>query len=111
MSTEKQIKEKWQEVLGYATEHATNKGLHKGVRWLEDSFNEYLDMSEQVPGYNMGGQSGSMHNRQVLAGKIVLELGSFVGGRHQLDETQLSKLKDSLNDIVKNENVSNQIRR
>ena len=111
MNTEKDIKEKWQEVLDYATEHATKKGLHTGVKWLEDSFNEYLDMSEKVPGYGMGGQPGSQHNRQVLAGKIVLALGPYVGGRHVLDDAQLAKLKESLNDIVKNENVSNQIKR
>lgn len=111
MSTEKQMKEKWQEVLGYATEHATNKGLHKGVRWLEDSFNEYLTMSEEVPGYGMGGQPGSMYNRQVLAGKIVLALGPYVDGAHLLNDMQLSKLKDSLDYIVKNENMSNQIKR
>ena len=111
MNTEKDIKEKWQEVLDYATEHATKKGLHTGVKWLEDSFNEYLDMSEKVPGYGMGGQPGSQHNRQVLAGRIVLALGPYVGGRHVLDDEQLVKLKESLNAIVKNENVSNQIKR
>lgn len=111
MNTEKDIKEKWQEVLDYATEHATKKGLHTGAKWLEDSFNEYLDMSEKVPGYGMGGQPGSMHNREVLAQRIVLALGPYVGGRHVLDDEQLVKLKESLNDIVKNENVSNQIKR
>lgn len=111
MNTEKDIKEKWQEVLDYATEHTTKKGLHTGVKWLEDSFNEYLDMSEKVPGYGMGGQPGSQHNRQVLAGRIVLALGPYVGGRHVLDDEQLVKLKESLNDIVKNEHVSNQIKR
>jgi hypothetical protein len=68
-------------------------------------------MSDKTPGYGMGGQPGSQHNRQVLAGKIVLELGLYVGGRHLLDDAQLVKLKNSLNDIVKNENVSNQIKR
>lgn len=109
--TDKQMNEKWQEVLDYATEHATKKGLHTGVKWLEDSFNEYLGMSEKVPGYGMGGQPGSMHNREVLAEKIVLALGPYVGGRHVLDDAQLVNLKESLNDIVKNENVSNQIKR
>ena len=111
MITEKDIKGKWQEVLDYATQHATNKGLHRGERWLEDSFNEYLDMSEQVPGYNMGGQPGSQHNRQVLAERIVLALGPYVGGRHVLDDAQLAKLKDSLDCIVKNEHLSNQLKR
>ena len=102
MSTEKDIKEKWQEVLTYATEHATKKGMHTGIKWLEDSFNEYLDMSEKVHGYNMGGQPGSKHNRRVLAGKIVLALGPYAGGAHLLDDAQLAKLKESLKDIAEN---------
>lgn len=105
MITEKDIKGKWQEVLDYATQHATNKGLHRGERWLEDSFNEYLAMTDETPGYGMGGQPGSQYNRQVLAGKIVLELGPFVGGRHQLNEAQLTKLKNSLQDIVESQRL------
>ena len=96
------MNEKWEEVLGFALQHATGKGLQTGIKWLEDSFNEYLAMSDVTPGYGMGGQPGSRHNRQVLAGKIVLELGPFVGGRHQVDEAQLAKLKNSLQDIVEN---------
>ena len=109
--SEKEIKEKWSEVLEYATEHATKKGLHTGIKWLEDSFNEYLEMTEKTPGYGMGGQPGSIHNREVLAERIVLALGPFVGGRHVLDEQQLAKLKESLNFIVQNEEKCNQIRR
>lgn len=108
---EKEIKEKWNEVLDYATEHATKKGLHTGIKWLEDSFNELLKMSEETPGYGMGGQHGSLHNREVLAQRIVLALGPFVGGRHILDEEQLANLKDSLKEIVNNEQKCNQIRR
>ena len=111
MSSDKQMNEKWEELIGFAQKHATGKGLQTGIKWLEDSFNEYLAMSDKIPGYGMGGQPGSQHNRQVLAGKIVLELGPYVGGRHLLDDAQLAKLKNSLNDIVKNENVSNQIKR
>lgn len=108
---EMNINEKWSELLDYAKQHATGEGFRRGYNWLRDAFNEYLDMSDETPGYGMGGQPGSLHNRQVLAGKIVLELGPFVGGRHLLDEAQLSKLKESLNDIAKNGNVSNQIKR
>lgn len=57
-------------------------------------------MSEEVPGYGMGGQPGSQYNRNVLAGKIVLALGHGVGGTHELDEQQLSRLKESLNEIT-----------
>ena len=66
MTTEKDIKEKWGELLDYAKQHATGEGFHRGYRWLQDSFNEYLKMSDEVPGYGMGGQPGSEHNRQVL---------------------------------------------
>lgn len=110
MNTEKEIKEKWKEVIDYATQHAKNQGMHKGFAWLRDAFNEYLAMSDEVPGYGMGGQPGSMHNRQVLAEKIVLELGSFVGGRHLLDDTQMAELKETLNEVV-NERNGNQLKR
>lgn len=109
--TDKQMNEKWEELVGFAQQHATGKGLQTGIKWLQDSFNEYLAMSNETPGYGMGGQPGSQYNRQVLAGKIILELGPFVGGRHQLDDAQLAKLKNSLDGIVKNEYVSNQIKR
>ena len=62
--TDKQMNEKWEELVGFAQQHATGKGLQTSIRWLEDSFNEYLGMSEKVPGYGMGGQPGSMHNRE-----------------------------------------------
>lgn len=99
--TDKDMKDKWAEVLNFATEHATKKGMHTDINRLEDSFNEYLAMTEKTPCYGFGGQPGSPHNRQVLAERIVLALGPFVGGRHILDEQQLQKLKESLGDIVK----------
>lgn len=107
---EKKIKEKWNEVLDFATEYATKKGLHTGIKWIEDSFNEYLEMTDNTPGFGMGGQPGGIHNREVLAKRIVLALGPFVGGRHALDQQQLARLKDSLNDIVNHEKC-NQLKR
>ena len=109
--SDKEMNEKWAEVLDFATEHVTKKGLHTGIKWLEDSFNEYLAMTEKTPSYGIGGQPGSLHNRRVLAERIVLALGTFVGGRHVLDEPQLSKLKESLKGIVNNEIKFNQIKR
>lgn len=108
--TEKDIREKWGELLQYAKEHATGEGFHRGYRWLKDAFNEYLDMSDNIPGYGMGGQPGSEHNRRVLAERVLLELGEHVGGRHLIDEKQESKLKNSLNEVVNDRNV-NQIKR
>lgn len=110
MSTEKDIKEKWDELLGYATQHATGKGMHTGVNWLKDCFNEYLAMSDVVPGYGMGGQPGSDHNRKVLSERILLKLGNHVGGRHLLNEAQESKLQESLADIVSKQNI-NQVKK
>lgn len=101
------IKEKWAEVLDFATQHATKQGSRTGIKWLEDSFNEYLDMSDETPGYGMGGQPGCIHNREVLAGKIVLALGPFVGGSHELDEDQIARLKESLKGIVEGNGLNN----
>lgn len=95
-----QINEKWAELLDYAHQHATGEGLHKGYRWLEDSFNEYMELSDKVPGYGMGGYPGSTFNREVLAEKVILELGPYVGGRHAIDEAQEARLKESLTRIA-----------
>jgi hypothetical protein len=111
MATENDIKEKWGELLQYAKEHATGEGFHRGYVWLKGSFNEYLAMSDEVPGYGMGGQPGSMHNRQVLAGRICLELGPYVGGRHLLSDEQLQRLNESLADIVNDQSQEIQVRR
>ena len=110
MATEKDIKEKWGELLQYAKEHATGEGLHRGYRWLQDSFNEYLAISDEVPGYSIGGQPGSKHNREVLAEKILLELGNHIGGRNVIDEDQEAKLKATLAEVVRDQNT-NQLKR
>lgn len=100
MATEQEIKDKWGELLQYAKENATGEGFHRGYRWLQDAFNEYITMSDEVPGYSMGGQPGSQHNREVLAGRIALELGNHIGGRNLIDEKQEAKLKATLKEIV-----------
>ena len=111
MTTEQKIEDKWGELLDYALQHATGEGFRRGYRWLEDAFNEYLDLSDEIPGYGMGGQHGSMHNRQVLAGRILQELGNGVGGRHILDEEEIYKLKDSLENITLEFSHNKSIRR
>lgn len=110
MTTEQDIKEKWGELLQYAKENATGEGFHRGYRWLQDSFNEYLVMSDEVPGYGMGGQPGSEHNRKVLAGRILLELGNYIGGQHVINEKQEEVLKASLSDIVEHKGEHRGIR-
>lgn len=104
------INEKWAELLDYAKEHATGEGFHRGYAWVKDAFNEYLTLSDAVPGYSMGGQPGSEHNRRVLAERVLLELGEHVGGRHLIDERQESKLKNTLDDVVNDRDV-NQLKR
>ena len=104
--TEKDIKEKWGELLQYAKEHATGEGFHRGYAWLKDAFNEYIVMSDEVPGYNMGGQPGSMHNREVLAERICLELGNHVGGQHTITDEQEGRLKETLKSIVETPQMS-----
>lgn len=99
MNKEIIIKNKWEQVLDFALQHATGRGLQTGIGWLEKAFNEYLKMTDETPGYSMGGQPGSQHNREVLAAKIMLELGNYVGGRHLLIEEQEKKLKSSLKKI------------
>lgn len=102
MAKAKEINEKWTEVINFAREHATGEGLHKGYRWLQDAFNEYLDMTDKTPGYGMGGQPGSMLNREVLAEKICLRLGNHIGGDHTITDDQEARLRESLKDIVEN---------
>lgn len=98
-----EIEKKWDELLQYAKEHATGEGYHRGYAWLKDAFNEYLDMSDSTPGYGMGGQPGSMHNREVLAEKIRLKLGHHIGGLGLIDDSQEAKLKESLSSIVQDQ--------
>ena len=102
MATEKEISGKWNEVIGLAIEYSTTNELPNGREWLSEAFNEYLELSDNTPGYGMGGQPGSLHNRHVLAGKIRLELGNGVGGRHILSDEQSSRLRECLQDIANN---------
>ncbi len=103
---EMNINEKWAELLDYAKEHATGEGYHRGYAWLKDSFNEYVTMTADTV-YGGGGQPGSMHNREVLAEKICLELGHHVGGQHLIDENQEAKLRQTLNEIVADQSQTN----
>ncbi|MBQ3698311.1 MAG: DUF2493 domain-containing protein [Prevotella sp.] len=103
------INAKWAELTGFATQHATKEGTRRGIAWLRDSFNSYLDLSDETPGYGMGGQPGSQFNREVLAGRI-LQHFKCVGADNVLDDEQLERLEESLDEIVKN-GISNGIKR
>lgn len=97
---ETNIEAKWAKLLDFALQHGTGKGLQTGIGLLEKSFNEFLKMTDETPGYGMGGQPGSIHNREVLAEKIMLELGHHIGGRHLLSEEQEKKQESSLKSII-----------
>lgn len=105
------IDEKWAEVLDFAKQHATKQGMRTGIKWLEDSFNEYLTLSDATPGYGMGGQPGSMHNREVLAERILLKLGNHIGGDHAITDEQEARLKKSLDSIVNGQAQVQQVKR
>ena len=102
---DKAMNEKFEELVSIAKQHATGKGLQTGIKWLEESFNEFLAMSDKAPGWGQGGQPGSQFNREVLAGKVIQHFDG-VGGDHELSEEQLSRLKESLSSIA-NEKIQN----
>ena len=102
---------KWAELLDFAKQHATQQGMHTGLMWLEDSFNEYLELADRTPGYGMGGQPGSLHNRQVLAEKILLNLGHHIGGEGIISKAEEARLKESLTAIVNGDPQTRGMRR
>lgn len=115
MATNNELNRKWAEVLDYALQHATGQGSRTGFRWLEDAFNEYFqaheDAVEKGTCASFGGQSYSQHNREVQAGKICVELGHHVGGRHVINDSQEERLKASLEKIVASPQRSRGFRR
>ena len=101
----------WEDLVRFGKEFATGKGMHSGFRWLEDGFNEYFERHEKlveqgkVPSF--GGATGSRHNREVLAQKIVNELGNGVDGQHVLTEKQIKELKEGLKEVIERNEVNN----
>ena len=106
MATNNYLAKKWAEVLDYAQQHATGQGSRTGFKWLEDSFNEYFQEHEEsvekgiCPSF--GGQSFGQHNREVMAGKICLELGHHIGGKGVISDSQEQQLKETLQKIIEN---------
>ena len=92
------LHKKWNEVVQYAREYATGKGLHKGEPWVRDAFNDYFRWheSEVEAGRAMsfGGQSGSTHNREVMAEMVHLQL------RNSLTDDEAKRLRDTLRGIA-----------
>jgi len=90
--------EQWQKVVQYAREYATGKGLHRGEPWVRAEFNNYFAWHEQQVeagrAMSFGGQSGSTHNREVMAEKVYLEL------RDELSDREAARLRDTLTAIA-----------
>ncbi len=111
MKEEIEIIGKWERLLNAARKTAEGDRFFRDGLLLRDRFNNYLSLSEKVPGYGMGGQPGSEFNREVLAAKIAHELGNGFGGRHLLDEKQLEILREKLAVIVCEESNKKGLRR
>lgn len=78
------------ETVRYAVEHITGVGMHKGIRWLEDSFNDYY--KEAYPNDKVSDEESISH-RQALARKIASDCAS------SLTEEQSARLAAVLSDI------------
>ena len=104
-------KANWQDLIETSKQYATGKGMQSGFRWLEDAFNECFEEHESLVESgkmsSFGGPTGSLHNREVLMGKILAELGNGVGGQHVLNEKELQELKKGLQNVIQRSQMSN----
>lgn len=103
MTDEKLQKKWWGELLFHAKEYALSNEGTTEVYLLKDAVIMYLL-------FGMSGQPGSRHNREILTKRILLELGNGVEGKHVLNNQQLTKLKDSLNQIITPRRNKNMLR-
>ena len=108
---------KWAEVLQYAREHATGKGMHGGYKWLQDAFNEYFDEHErrvEAGTWNaVGGAEWGEHNRTVFAAQIARSLRYNENGYDgpRLTNEQFEKLTDTLQWIKEHPEQSQKLNR
>lgn len=104
LDTEKPEIEKLRaETSQYAIEHITRKGMHTGIRWLEDSFNDYYK-AISTPGAKISPEAEISH-RQILAQKVAIDC------IHALNKEQLELLDKVLDGIAKDVNISNGLKR
>ena len=87
----------------YATEHITGNGMHRGIRWLQDSFNDYYN-AISTPGIKISEESDIAH-RKILAQKVAIDC------IHALSKEQLEQLDKVLDGIAKDITVSNGLKR
>ena len=92
-----------QQTAQYAIEHITGKGMHTGVKWLQDSFNEYY-YAIRTPGVKIS-QESEIGHRQILAQKVAID------SIHKLNNEQLERLDKVLCDIAKDVRIENGIKR
>ncbi len=91
------------ETSQYAIEHITGNGMHKGIRWLQDSFNDYYK-AISTPGIKISEESDIAH-RKILAQKVAIDC------IHALNKEQLERLDNVLVGIAKDISVNNVLRR
>ena len=91
------------ETSQYAIEHITGNGLHRNIRWLQDSFNDYYK-AISTPGIKISEESDIAH-RKILAQKVAIDC------IHALNKEQLERLDNVLVGIAKDISVNNVLRR
>ena len=101
--TDPKIEKLRAETSQYAIEHITRKGMHTGIKWLEDSFNDYYK-AISAPGAKLSPEAEISH-RQILAQKVAIDC------IHALNKEQLEQLDKVLDGIAKDINISNGLKR
>lgn len=91
-----------QQTAQYAIEHITGKGMHTGVRWLQDSFNGYFSAIGSTKGMT---EESLIGHRQILAQRVAIDC------IHALDHDQLKHLDKVLEDIAKDARVDINLKR
>jgi len=92
-----------QQTAQYAIEHITGKGMHTGIAWLRDSFNDYF-AAISSPNARTSDEATIGH-RQLLAQKVAIDC------IHALDHQQLQKLDEVLEDIAMNPAHAKELKR
>ena len=91
------------ETSQYAIEHITGNGLHRNIRWLQDSFNDYYK-AISTPGIKISEESDIAH-RKILAQKVAIDC------IHALNKEQLERLDNVLVGIAKDISINNGLKR
>lgn len=78
----------------YAIEHITGEGMHKGIAWLRDSFNEYYQAISSPTARQS--DEATIGHRKILAQKVAIDC------IHALNNEQLQQLDKVLDEIANN---------